>query len=480
MQAHPSSRYWLQIAVVCAVVGVLGFLPYPMAVQRGFRNARAAVEAGKPALAVESLRRVVELQPWRNDLWQDLGQNALAAGEAQTAITALENARTAHTISAEGLVALGNAYLQTGDPASAIQAWKAAIQMGGPAEEAYQKVFTQQRAQGDLIAARVTLQQWLARNPGSVDALYEQGLLMTVLEPEGALPVLLEAATREPALSNAVETLRKGINLATAGGDPVFARLQVGRSLGTLGEWDLARVCFEETTQLDPTYADGWAFLGEARQQTGREGFTALERAATLSPDSIVVQALLSVYYRRQGQPERALEYLEKIITQEPEQALWQVEMANTLAESGDLVAAEEYYRKAVDLEPGSPVYWVELARFSIVHEISVREIGLPAAREALQLAPRDASVLDLNGQVLYYLNDLASAERFLQRALENDATYAAAHLHLGQVYLQWQRMDQAQVHLAAAERLNPGGPTALTARRLLDRYFSTATPPAP
>ncbi|HEY9087009.1 MAG TPA: tetratricopeptide repeat protein [Anaerolineaceae bacterium] len=480
MRENRSLRLWLEIAITCVVVAVLGFLPYPLAVRQGFRDARAAIDAGNSAQAVKSLGKVVELQPWRNDLWQSLGVNALKASDPAAAIIALENARQARTITAEGLVALGNAYLQTGDPTNAARAWKAAINVGGPADEAFQKIYLQQRAQGDLIAAQITLTQWLSRNPNSVDALYEHGLLLTVLEPDKALPVLLDAAQRDAALSNAVETLRKGLNLALTSGDPIMARLQVGRSLGTLGEWDLARVCFEEATQLDPNFADGWAFLGEARQQSGQDGAADLQQAAKLAPDSVVVQALFSVYYRRQGQPERALDYLEKIIEQEPEQALWQLEMANTLAESGDLMAAEIHYRKAVELEPGSAVYWVELARYSIVHEADVRGIGLPAAREALQLAPKDASVLDLNGQVMYYLGDMASAERFLQRALEIDAANAAAHLHLGQVYLQWERLDQAQIHLQTAERLAPNTTIALTARRLLDRYFFSATPPAP
>ena len=268
MRENRSLRLWLEIAITCVVVAVLGFLPYPLAVRQGFRDARAAIDAGNSAQAVKSLGKVVELQPWRNDLWQSLGVNALKASDPAAAIIALENARQARTITAEGLVALGNAYLQTGDPTNAARAWKAAINVGGPADEAFQKIYLQQRAQGDLIAAQITLTQWLSRNPNSVDALYEHGLLLTVLEPDKALPMLLDAAQRDAALSNAVETLRKGLNLALTSGDPIMARLQVGRSLGTLGEWDLARVCFEEATQLDPNFADGWAFLGEARQQS--------------------------------------------------------------------------------------------------------------------------------------------------------------------------------------------------------------------
>ena len=477
---HPSSTFWLRIALACVILALSGMMPYPSVVRQGFQDAHSAMQAGKPELAAKALRRVVEAQPWRKELWQIAGQDALAAQDPKAAIVALERARVEQAITADGLIALGDAYLQERNLPSAMRAWKDAVRTGMPAEEAFEKMYFQQREQGDLIGARLTLQEWLARNPNSVEPLYQSGLLLAVLDPERAIPVLLDAAGRSPDLSSRVETLRKGLNLAVASGDPVAARLQVGRSLSTLGEWRLAQVCFEEATVLDPGYAEAWAFLGEARQQMQQDGYPDLERAAGLAPDSVVVQALFSVYYRRQGQPERAVAYLEKIAAQEPDQALWQMEMGNALSESGDLVAALPHYLQAVALEPASPMYWAELARFSITNNHDVRGVALPAAREALQLAPKDPVVLDLNGQVMYNLGDMASAERFLQRALEIDSSNASAHLHLGQVYVQWQRMEQAQVHLSAAVKLNGDGPVGMIARRLLDRFFANQSTPEP
>ncbi len=480
MRRNPAAQIWLIIALGFALVAISGVFPYPQAVRRGFQDARIAQEAGQPGAAAEALYRVAEAEPWRKELWQAAGQNALQAGNLEMAVEALERARAEGSISPDGLVALGDAYLQQGESADALQAWKAAIRTGAPITEAYDKAYHQQRQAGDLIGARLTLTEWLGRMPEDADPLYESGLLLAVMQPDQALPLLLEAAQRDPERAARVETLRKGLNLAAVQGDPVAARMQVGRSLGTLGEWDLAQVCFEEAVQLDPGYAEAWAFLGEARQQIGREGYADLERAVSLSPDSVVVQALLSVYYRRQGEPEQALPYLEKITEAEPDQALWQMELGNTLAETGDLVAALPYFQKAVQLEPASSLYWMELARFSITNDVDVRGIGLPAAREALQIASTDANVLDMNGQVMYHLGDMASAERFLQRALEIDAANAAAHLHLGQVYIQWQRMQEASAHLEAAARLGGNGPNGVMARRLLENYFPNPPTPVP
>ncbi len=477
---HPSHLNWIGILVVCLVIAISGVLPYDREVRHNLEYAQSAATAEDAGPASKALIRVANMQPWRKELWQQAGEYAYAAGDLESAITMLEKARAGHLISADGLVVLGDAYLQNGNQLSAVRAWKAAIRTGATVEGAFGRIYNQQRGQHDLIAARITLQDWLARHPGSVEPVYQNGLLLAVLEPEQALTVLLDVSTRDPAYTNRVETLRKGLSLALAAGDPVFARMQVGRSLATLGEWDLAQVCFEEAALLDPSYAEAWAFLGEARQQLQHDGFADLERAAALSPDSVVVQALMSVYYRRQGKPELAVEYLEKIIEHEPDQAIWQLEMGNTLAETGDLVAAQTHFLKAAEFEPDTPLYWMELARFSVVHGADVRGVALPAARQALQLAPKDTAVLDMNGQVMYQLGDLASAERFLQRALEIDAAYAPAHLHLGQVYLQWQRTENARTHLSSAVRLSGGGPVGETASRLLERYFEPSTTPVP
>lgn len=479
-QLHPSHQNWIAIGAVILLIAISGMLPYDSRVRHDLEYAQSAVAADDTGPASEALIRVANAQPWRKELWQQAGEYAYNAGDITGAISMLEKARAEHLISAEGLVVLGDAYLQNGDHLAAIRAWKAAIRTGATVEGAFERIYTQQRAQNDLIAARLTLEDWLVRHPGNMEPLYQTGLLLSVLEPEQALPVLLEASDRDPDYSSRVETLRKGLNLALAAKDPVLARMQVGRSLATLGEWDLARVCFEEAAQLDPSYAEAWAFLGEARQQIQQEGYEDLQRAAALSPDSVVVQALLSVYYRRQGEPERAVEYLDRIIAHEPDQALWQLEMGNTLAEGGDLVAAQKYFMMAAELEPDTPVYWMELARFSVVYGADVRGVALPAAREALQLAPENPAVLDMNGQVMFQLGDLASAERFLQRTLEIDSAYAPAHLHLGQVYLQWKRMEAARTHLSNAARLSGGGQVGQTANRLLERYFATGITPTP
>jgi tetratricopeptide (TPR) repeat protein len=125
-----------------------------------------------------------------------------------------------------------------------------------------------------------------------------------------------------------------------------------------------------------------------------------------------------------------------------------------------------------VNLEPNNAFAWRTLARFSIDYNSDIRGLGLPAARQALLLVPEDPAALDLLGLAFFQLGDTISAERFLQRAIEKDATFAEAYLHLGQLYIQQQESLLARDYLRQALVLAQEKPVGEMARRLLQQYF--------
>ena len=119
---HPSHLNWIGILVVCLVIAISGVLPYSLEVRHDLEYAQAAVSADDTGPASKALIRVVNMQPWRKELWQQAGEYAYAAGDLGSAITMLEKARAEHLISGDGLVVLGDAYLQNGDPIAALRA----------------------------------------------------------------------------------------------------------------------------------------------------------------------------------------------------------------------------------------------------------------------------------------------------------------------------------------------------------------------
>jgi tetratricopeptide (TPR) repeat protein len=240
----------------------------------------------------------------------------------------------------------------------------------------------------------------------------------------------------------------------------------------------MAVEAFRQATLARPDYAEAWAYLGEARQhfKTGStstdDGLSDLQKALSIDPASLSTNLFLAIYWQRQERYDQALTYLGVAAKLDPDNPTLETELGKTLAAAGDLPAAQGHYLRAVELAPKDATYWRILAEFSLQYRIQIRQIALPASRQAVILTPDDPRALDLMGQALFMLDDTLNAERFLLRALQTDPGYAPAHLHLGQVYLLEGEAERARQQLDTALALSPDTPTADQAQRLLQRYF--------
>ncbi|MCJ7626045.1 MAG: hypothetical protein MUO76_21345, partial [Anaerolineaceae bacterium] len=205
----------------------------------------------------------------------------------------------------------------------------------------------------------------------------------------------------------------------------------------------------------------------------GEDGWSELAQAKKLDSRSVLVQALLALYWRRNGEPERAFVALFDASKIEPDNGIWLLEMGLTKAEMGNIVSALKYLQQSVDIEPENPYYWQILAQFCVIHNTEIRNFGLPAARQFLLLSPNDAEALDLLGWVFMALEDNISAERFFMKALVVEPMHAHTHLHLGQLYLFENRYEEAYPHLSLAAQLVSGEDDInIQAKRLLSRYY--------
>jgi tetratricopeptide (TPR) repeat protein len=245
-----------------------------------------------------------------------------------------------------------------------------------------------------------------------------------------------------------------------------------GRALAALGEWELAAEAFRRALATRHDYAEAWAWLGEARQHLGADGLPDLQRALLLDPDSPGVNALVGLYWQRQGQAGQALAYFQVAMGLEPGNAAWQAAAGSAAEQSGDLVAALAYYKQAVALDPQGAAYWRSLATFCVRYQVEVTETGLPAARRLLALAPQDWRSQDLMGQVAQAAGDPLSAEKYYLGALELAPDEAALQFHLGVLYLQMGRAQPAYDNLVKTQKLDPDGFYGWQAGRLLERYF--------
>jgi tetratricopeptide (TPR) repeat protein len=459
-------RNVLRIIFILALIVLAIVLPLILS---GYSELRKASVSSSYAEAARHYQNAAQRMPWRGDLYELSGHMYYYAKDYVQADVAYQKAYARHAFSPQGWVAWGDVNYLNNNPERAREIWEQALQEKNPSDDVYSRLAEVYQVKGDTSKAAEYLEKYVSTHPQDAIAHYRLGLLLTLSDPNRALSVLNDAAQLDPQLDSAVETLRTTLDLALQSDDSSARLVVVGRGLGLVNEWKLARVAFESAVETDEKNAEAWAWLGEANQQTGvpAGGSAELEQALRLNPDSPTVRGLRGLYFQRTGNFRQALAEFQSAAALEPENPTWLVSVGEAYSKNGDLIQALELYKKATTLAPDEPSYWRLLAIFCAQNNINVKDVGLPAAQKAVFLTKADATSLDVLGWLLLLDASYDGAERMLKRALELDAQNASVHLHLGMLYMQTDNRASAYDHLIQARDLGNSD-----AEAILKQYF--------
>jgi tetratricopeptide (TPR) repeat protein len=434
----------------------------------GYSELAKARTASSYIEAAQHYQSAVQRIPWRAELHELAGHSYYYAKEYTKADAAYEEALQRNALSAEGWVAWGDVNYLNDDPQGAAKIWEQALEQRAPSANLYSRLAQIYQEDSDYSKAANSLQRYVLIHSDDASAHYRLGLLLTLSDSNTASSELLTASQLDPQFDPAVQTLRTALNLAALNDAPSERLVIIGRGLGLVQEWELARSAFEEAARVDEKNAEAWAWLGEARQQTGQAGAESdLESAMRLNPNSSTVRGLRGLYFQRTNNFRQALEEFQYAAQLEPDNPAWRVSIGEAHSKLGDLILALEAYQSATMLAPEDANYWRLLATFCAQNGVNIKDVGVPAAQKAVVLSEDDPTALDLLGWLLMLDVRYDDAEKILTRALELDAQNAAAHLHLALVYLQTEDRDSAYDHLVLARDLG-----SVEAEALLGQYF--------
>jgi len=462
-----TNKRYIFLLTITSLLGAI-FLPIIFTGYFSLRRAETEFAAQDYADAAESFEHSARLLPWRDDLMEKAG---IAAALNRNPLQAIEFLERTPALTEEGWMWLSSSHLYLGDTGSAIAVLKQGLQFYD-SSALYTLLAVAYRDQKDWVAERDALENQLRLGGEDVYTYYRLGLLLTVQEPEQALTNLMLASSLDPEFDPAVQTLRAALNLSSTQPDASQQMVTIGRSLGLVQEWDLSVAAFQKAIKLDEENAEAWAWLGEAKQQTGRDGRAELDRAVALDHKSVVVRALRGLYWNRQEKyPQMLSEYL-LAAEYEPTNPAWQAELGNVYVKRGDLVSALAAYQRATDLAPNESTYWRLLAGFCAENVVYLDDVGLPAAQKAVDLAPNDPSALDALGWAYLASSRFANAEQILSDATTSFPGYLPAHIHLALTYLAQGNRAAAQEKLMFVKNTDPNGANGEAASQLLKQYF--------
>jgi tetratricopeptide (TPR) repeat protein len=459
------SRNLLRVLFVLALLSLAVIAPF---LSSGYSELQKAAAANSYTEIAGHYLIAAKRLPWRPDLYELSGHAYYNAQDYPKADTAYQKAFQRNALSPEGWVAWGDVAYLNDDPQRASRIWQDGLKQQNPSEQLYSRLAKVAQEHRDFSAAADYLQRYVSAYPDDASARYRLGLLLTLSDPDQALSELIAASQLDPQFDPAVQTLRTALNLASIN-DSLSERFVVtGRGLGLVNEWSFALAAFEEAVSADEKNAEAWAWLGEARQQTGQAGSESdLDTAMNLNPGSPTVRGLRGLYFQRTGNYRQALTEFQSAARLEPENPAWFVPLGDSYAKTSDLIHALEAYRYATTLAPEDAKYWLLLATFCAENNVNIADVGIPAAQKAVILSDDDTAALDVLGWALSLSARYDDSKKILLRALEADPQNASAHFHLAIVFLQISDRVSAFDHLIRARDLG-----SAEAEAALKQYF--------
>jgi tetratricopeptide (TPR) repeat protein len=457
--------------IILMLLGAI-FAPAPIKGYWDLRHAEAEWVSRRFQEAGRDYESAARVLLWSSDLWEKAALAYASAGDWARAMPLFGRAQALGALSADGWDVYGTGYWLRSDNLKALEAWDAGLHQDPQALKFYARFALAYRALGYNDAERQALETWLASGGGTAEEHYRTGELTMVSDPARAQAELAQAAAMDKTYGPAVATLDAALAAAVQQADDAPRMVIIGRGLALVQDWQLAQAAFDTARRADPQNAEAWAWLGEARQQTGQDGREQLDRALALDPGDTVVHGLRGLYWKRQGQFSKAVAEYQAAAQTEPDNADWQAALGDAYTRSGDLISALAAYQKATELAPTNAMYWQALAAFCADNAVQLLDVGLPAAEKAATLAPNDPQVLDTLGWTYSQAGLLYKAEQALTKAVSLAAGSALAHLHLGENFLRQGNASPAQAELRAASALDPEGPIGALADKLLRQYF--------
>jgi tetratricopeptide (TPR) repeat protein len=380
-----------------------------------------------------------------------LGSALAGSGRLPEALKTLEELVSAQPESAEAQFTLANLYAKREQYAEAAEAYTRTLKLDPGNDAARLAGAKALSAASRNEEALPLLEEYIARHPQDVEALYIQGLVNRNLAryPE-AETLLLRAAALSP-------------------GD-YKVQYNLGFVQEKLRKFEDARRHLEQASNIRPAEGEvhfrlASVFRGlsdAARAQEQLKIFQALrekeERVRKAELGTNTAQQLLL-----QGDAGTSAKLYQEALKLEPDNANTLFDLSLALNKLGDYAGEREALEKAVTLNP----------QFTQAHnQLGLRHMAdgrFALAQKEFQAGlsadPQSAEARNNLGVLSGQRGRHADAERMFRQAVEDDPTYVKARVNLALILAAQQRLADAEKEIEAAIQIAPGSEEAKRAQ---------------
>ena len=216
-----------------------------------------------------------------------------------------------------------------------------------------------------------------------------------------------------------------------SGTESFQALYYMGRALHGLGRYREAVSAFEGALVLDPAYAPAYLDLAETRFALGQgeEGVAVLHRGQQALTGGAALYEREGEYWASSQRPREAARAFEAVIALLPGDALTRVRLGEQYRDLGELESSLEHLREAVRLAPEEASYWNSLGM--VLGGSDRLEEAEKAFRRASELDPQDEQYSFNLGLALSRLGRADEARSYFQKALANEPGFEPARVEL-------------------------------------------------
>jgi protein O-GlcNAc transferase len=227
------------------------------------------------------------------------------------------------------------------------------------------------------------------------------------------------------------------------------------------GQWQPAKIAFEQVLQLNPKEPDALVGLGFVHFQLGEyeAAINRMTQAVIVRPEHVDTQYNFGILHQRIGNHEDAVACFRKVLVLQSNHAQACFALGNTLKELGRQEEASESFQRATIFSPD----WPE-AHFNLGN--SFRDAGEFAAAQAsyekaIALKPDWASAHASLGQILGLIGDFDLAIASCKHAISLDVNLSESHFHLAHALWGQGKRIEALISYRMAVILKPQWPEA-------------------
>ena len=220
----------------------------------------------------------------------------------------------------------------------------------------------------------------------------------------------------------ATEIERQEISKDFKRNEEKFSALQLteqGENFYNNREYPAAIDALNKATEIDPNYANAWAWLGAVYNDFGnsQKAMEYNQKAIELNDKNALAWNNLGVTYAHLGYFEKSIECYKKSISLDEKLLYPLCNLSGMYIRSGDLDKALEFCNKAIEIAPNRAYAWSSLGNvYSAMYNY---EKSFELYTKAIELDPNNAIILSGMGNLFLQLGHKEKATEYFNKAIE-------------------------------------------------------------